>query len=417
MIQHTESRHMSQSKKKFLFIGNGSYLNKGCEAIVRGTVKILRNAFNNPKFVNANFDVTNPAFMPEETDSGIIHKPIASLKRWSPKWITGQILKRTNKNLANRFYFGSIKDEIIKSHAVLSVGGDNYSLDYGIPKNYINLDNYVRQHNKPLIIWGASVGPFDSNPEFAEVMHSHLKEDVTAIFVREERSLVYLHEHGIRDNVYLMSDPAFLMEPEPTSAGELSFDIEEGSIGLNLSPLMTRYVGDNSRENLIGMAKDVIEALHKKTDRSILLIPHVTSPHSNDYELLKDIQGRLNPDYIKHVQLVPKDLNAAKTKWIISKVSCLIASRTHATIAGFSTCVPTVSLAYSVKAYGINEKLFGHTDYIVRTEDFSSETIIAKAKFVLSQGQIIRKKLRDNMEQIRSSALAAGLKLKELIGS
>lgn len=42
---------------------------------------------------------------------------------------------------------------------------------------------------------------------------------------------------------------------------------------------------------------------------------------------------------------------------------------------------------------------------------------MAKAKFVLSEGQVIRKKLRDNMEQIRSSALAAGLKLKELIGS
>jgi len=408
---------MSTNRPTFLFVGNGSYLNRGCEAIVRGTVKILRDAFNNPKFVNANFDVTNPAFVPEETDSGIIHKPIMPLKRWSPKWILGQVLQRTNSNLANDFYFGSIKDEIIKSDAVLSVGGDNYSLDYGIPKHYINLDSYVLKYRKPLIIWGASVGPFDSNRQFAEVMHKHLKEDVTAIFVREERSLEYLEKYGVRNNVYLMSDPAFLMEPEPTSAGELSFDIEEGSIGLNLSPLMTRYVGDNSRENLIGMAKDVIEALHRKTARSILLIPHVTSPHSNDYELLKDIRGRLNSDYIKHVQLVPKDLNAAKTKWVISRLSCLIASRTHATIASFSTCVPTVSLAYSIKAFGINEKLFGHTDYIVRIEDFSSETIIAKAKLVLSERQIIRKKLRDNMEQIRSSALAAGLKLQELIAS
>ena len=408
---------MKKAKNNFLFVGNGSHLNRGCEAIVRGTVNILRHSFGDCHFINANFDVTNPPFMPEETDSDITHKPIAFLKRWSPKWITGQILKRTNQKLASIFYFGSLKGDIANSDAVLSVGGDNYSLDYGVPKQYINLDNYVLKQNKPLIIWGASVGSFDSNPEFAKVIHRHLKEDVTAIFVREEASLDYLNKYGIVDNVFLMADPAFLMEPEEVAPDVLGFDIAEGAIGFNLSPLMVRYVGDNSREQLIAMAADAIENLIKNTYRDILLIPHVTSPHSDDYALLNDILNKLNADICEHVHLVPNDLNAAQTKWVISNLACLVASRTHATIAGFSTCVPTVSLAYSIKAFGINEKLFGHTDYVVKPEDFLPENLIAKAKLVLSREQVIRNKLQGQMEQVRSSALAAGLKLKEIIGS
>lgn len=35
----------------FILGGNGPYENRGCEAIVRGTVKILRKYHKNPTFV------------------------------------------------------------------------------------------------------------------------------------------------------------------------------------------------------------------------------------------------------------------------------------------------------------------------------------------------------------------------------
>jgi hypothetical protein len=51
-------------QNNFLLLGNASYLNRGCEAILRGTVKILRSAFGECRFVNANFDVIDPPFTP-----------------------------------------------------------------------------------------------------------------------------------------------------------------------------------------------------------------------------------------------------------------------------------------------------------------------------------------------------------------
>ncbi len=60
--------------------------------------------------------------------------------------------------------------------AVLSVGGDNYSLDYGVPKLFTGLDDIVLEKRKPLAIWGASVGPFDTMPDYERYMSRHLRE-------------------------------------------------------------------------------------------------------------------------------------------------------------------------------------------------------------------------------------------------
>ena len=109
------------------------------------------------------------------------------------------------------------------------------------------------------------------------------------------------------------------------------------------------------------------------------------------------------------------NLNAAQTKWIISKLACLIASRTHATIAAFSSCIPTVSLAYSVKAIGLNEQLFGSTDYVIEPGSFSAENVLDKVEMVLSQNDMIRKHLQENMAKIQNNAIDAGAKLKRII--
>lgn len=399
----------------FLFVGNGPYLNRGCEAILRGTVKILRHAFNKPSFVNANFDVTNPPYMPVEIDADIIHRPLGEAERWSVKWMTGQVLKRTCPPLSRSFYFGSLKKYIKETDAVLSIGGDNYTLDYGVPRHFLNLDMYIIRYKKPLIIWGASIGPFGSIPYLAEKIHRHLKDDITVIFVREKLSQQYLAKHGIVDNVHLMSDPAFLMDPEPVSHDRLGFEMAKGAIGLNISPLMAKHITGGDMKAWSELGTEIVHELKDRIGRQMILIPHVTSPHSNDHKFLRNVLSRYEGDK-KDIYLLPDFLSAAETKWVISKLDCLIAARTHATIASFSSCVPTVSLAYSVKAYGINERLFGHTDYVISPKQLRAEEVAERTKAVLRDNENIRKHLKNVMPAIKKNALEAGLVLKKIIG-
>lgn len=396
----------------FLLVGNGSYLNRGCEAILRGTVKILRHAFDTCQFVHANFDVTDPPFIPTESDPDVVHRPLPPVRRMTAKWVAAQTADRLYPPLGHRLRFGPLRREMPHTRVALSIGGDNYTLDYGIPWMYVRLGRYILAGGNPLIIWGASVGPFEQRPDFARIVHDHLGREVTAIFVREERSRSYLEKHGITRNVHLMPDPAFVMDPEPIDNADLGFDLPEGAIGLNLSPLMAKYVTNGDEAAWESMGAAIARHLINVYDRPIVLVPHVTSPHSDDHLFLSRIKSQLPS---KKVLILPETLSAAKTKYVISTLSCLIAARTHATIASFSTSVPTVSLAYSVKAWGINEMLFGHTRYVVAPTDIAPSTVAETTGRVLADDRAIRECLSSQMARISADAMAAGRKLKSIV--
>ena len=142
----------------------------------------------------------------------------------------------------------------------------------------------------------------------------------------------------------------------------------------------------------------------------ILLIPHVTAPHSNDHALLSEIYQKLDKD---DIYLLPPDINAAKTKYVISK-GLVWSCSTHATIAAFSTCVPVVSLAYSIKAHGINELLFGHQDFVVPIDEYSLQAIESKILHTLERGDEVRDVLSSTMIKVKADAMESGYILKDI---
>ena len=40
--------------KPFLFVGNGPYANRGCEAIVKSSVRLIRDFYPDAQIINAN---------------------------------------------------------------------------------------------------------------------------------------------------------------------------------------------------------------------------------------------------------------------------------------------------------------------------------------------------------------------------
>lgn len=402
---------LTEKRQTFVLAGNGSYLNRGCEAIVRGTTCILRNSFEQPKFINANFDFSQTPYLPIETDKKIINKPIL-VKRWSPKWILKQTLQRLSARMDAALMFQGIKDDILASEAVLSVGGDNYSLDYGKPHNLIALDNYVRSLNRPLIIWGASIGPFDSDPSFEKQIIRHFKETVTAFFVREERSRQYLLQNGFSENVFYMGDPAFVMEPEYVPADKLGFSLPQNAIGINLSPLMAKWATSGNSAEWMRQGIEIIQSIRRYFNMPVVLIPHVTISSQNDYAFLSKVASKISD---RDICLVPETLNAPQTKWVISQMACLIGARTHATIASMSSCVPTISLAYSIKAKGINEQVFGNLEYVLCREEINSNSIVKLTKKVLDGQDEIRCSLNKVIPTIKNTAIEASMTLKRLL--
>ncbi|UCG47327.1 MAG: polysaccharide pyruvyl transferase family protein [Phycisphaerales bacterium] len=396
-----------------LLTGNGSHFSRGCEAIFRGTVRILRRAFDSPKFVNANLDMSRRPYVPAHADRDVVHRPII-MKRWSPQWVLRQVFRRVLGGAPARLMFRPIRGDILECDAVLSVGGDNYSLDYGIPYDFVAMGEYVSSLKRPLIVWGASVGPFDSHPRFARRMHEHLKRCVSGFFVREELSRDYLISHGIADDVVVMGDPAFVMEGESVSEDRIGFALGSEAVGLTLSPLMARWVTGGEMRAWLDRSVGIVRCLRRQCEGPVILIPHDTRERTDDHAFMSAVLRRLGHDS-KDVFLLPADFDAAETKWVISKMRCLVAARTHATIAAFSSCVPTVSLGYSVKAEGINRQLFGHTGYLIRGKDINERTVMETTRKVLSSENEIRGLLRDVIPGVQKQAFDAGVILREML--
>ncbi|KKH29920.1 MULTISPECIES: polysaccharide pyruvyl transferase family protein [Methanosarcina] len=406
---------MSESPT-FILAGNGPYDNRGCEAIVRGTVKILRHYYNDPTFLCVSNFKTQEQFerqSREESDPAIVHKK--TNKRQS-KFDLNWLVRLPLRNMYPKSYKNWIYKEMIpyieNSNFVLSIGGDNYSLDYGIPRSFTYLDDIVLERRKPLIIWGASVGPFEKIPEYERYMKKHL-QNITGIFARESTTVEYLERIGVTDNVFRTADPAFLMDASEPKFGN-EFEIETDSIGINLSPLMKNYVNNGDLESWIKTAAGIVDQILKKTDSTIYLIPHVTNYDSNDYLFLKEVKERIKTAKEK-VILIPPIYDASETKWIISKMKFFAGARTHSTIAALSSGVPTLSFAYSMKANGINKDIFGHNNYCINPRELTLENAIEKFELMTENYTEIKSSLNVSIPKIQKEALSAGEYLQKLI--
>ena len=402
----------------FILAGNGHYDNRGCEAIVRGTVVILRHYFDKPKFLVASNYQTNSQFEQQrinEKDEAVVHvKTILAQKRFEPIWFLSNSLRFLYPMGMNYLIYKDMLPYLKKTLAVLSVGGDNYSLDYGIPKIFTGLDDLVFSRKKPMVIWGASVGPFSKIPEYEKYIIEHLKR-INGIFARETATVEYLADKGVTENVFQVADPAFLMEAKEPKKEKFNIEIPKEAIGINLSPLMARYTTDGDLKKWVELAANIVERISRTTKRPIFLIPHVNSPHTNDYAFLRDVLDTLKKTK-EQIELIPFSLTATELKWIIAKMNVFVGARTHSTIAALSSIVPTISFAYSIKTKGINQDIFGHSRFCLDPNQLTPEIITEKIGQLIQDAEKIKNQLNLSLPKVKTLAMDAGKYLREVLG-
>ena len=102
--------------------------------------------------------------------------------------------------------------------------------------------------------------------------------------------------------------------------------------------------------------------------------------------------------------------NAGQLKYVISKCRMLVAARTHASIAAYSSGVPALVLGYSVKARGIARDLFGSEDGLVvpAGELQSAEKLIEAFCAFEKREDELRRRLEDVLPDFIGRARIAG---------
>jgi polysaccharide pyruvyl transferase WcaK-like protein len=104
-------------------------------------------------------------------------------------------------------------------------------------------------------------------------------------------------------------------------------------------------------------------------------------------------------------------------KGFISRCRFFVGARTHATIAAYSTCVPTLVVGYSVKARGIAKDIFGSEEnMVIPVQSLEHEDDLVNAfKYIQENEESIRKHLQDFMPSYIEKAWQAGEEVKKLI--
>jgi polysaccharide pyruvyl transferase WcaK-like protein len=127
--------------------------------------------------------------------------------------------------------------------------------------------------------------------------------------------------------------------------------------------------------------------------------------------------AQLYEDYKENERVILfEDMSCQHIKYIISKCRAFIGARTHATIAAYSSCVPTLVVGYSVKARGIARDLFGTEEhYVLPVQTLSdSEELITAYDWMMEREQEIRTHLEKIMPDYCASAAQAGEELRRL---
>ena len=99
------------------------------------------------------------------------------------------------------------------------------------------------------------------------------------------------------------------------------------------------------------------------------------------------------------------DCSATDLKGYISRCRFMIAARTHASIAGYSTSVPTLVLGYSVKSRGIAQDIFGtYNNYVLPIEDIHDiRSILRSFLWMVQREQEIKNMLSLKIDDYSST--------------
>jgi polysaccharide pyruvyl transferase WcaK-like protein len=314
-----------------------------------------------------------------------------------------------------------IADDLRSCDALLVIGGDNITLDYGLPSLmwHVRFAQHAQRMGLPVMLWGASVGPFAQEPRAERLLAGFLR-GLDCITVRETISLEYLRSIGVHANVSLVADGAFVMSPQPVDVSRYWPQAgAAGVLGFNISPLIQKFRPAGEPHSVL--QQEVAAFLREvlaRTDMGVLLLPHVDplegGSENSDSHYMKGIVDLLG-DQGGRLTLAPATLNAPQLKHVLSRCRYFMGARTHATIGALSCQVPTVSIAYSIKAKGLNRDLFGNERLVLETPAVSQRTLSEYLAKVQSEDGQLRGFLAQRIPEWRQRATGSALRLAEAL--
>lgn len=288
---------------------------------------------------------------------------------------------------------------------VLSCGGGNFYAYRRISPAFLWTTlsvAFALWLGKPVTMLPQSFGPVAGRPQ--RLLLAHVLNRVTALFVRDERSLSFLQTKlsGLNVRPYLLPDLAFgLIAP----AGASPLIKVHGKMTIHIAITAIDFQQQNPEFSLQAAYEDAfVGAIRRLADRHPLrvhVVAQCTGPSrdQDDRTIATRIHARLGKQHVA-ATLVDQIRDAQVLVQYYQKMAVVIGTRMHSSILALTAGVPTVLIGYQPKAQGMME-MVGMSRYAVAIDALSADQLYTYVEELLQRREHFVLTIAERVHELR----------------
>jgi colanic acid/amylovoran biosynthesis protein len=262
----------------------------------------------------------------------------------------------------------------------------------------------ARLYRIPLFVAAPSIGPFEKPRR----IRKWLLKTPKVLCVREAISKAYLETIGIRDNVHVTMDLAF-MNVIDAEANQKKLETDypeivrflgkhEKTVGMTISDFKWHVKHGKNPEMLQRIEASFRKMIEWLTAQGygVLLIPQLFG-NQNDADYLKTFVNG------EHTQVMSEEPDTYLQQHVISKLYAVVGMRYHCNIFAAKMGTPFIAVAYEEKMSGFLE-LAGLAEYSLALENVTFEKLSQKFLTLEDNHQALRSHFADRVKVWRQNA-------------
>jgi colanic acid/amylovoran biosynthesis protein len=271
---------------------------------------------------------------------------------------------------------------------------------------------------KPFILYSQSLGPF--NRRFTRIACKICLQRAKFICVRGEVSKKYLNDLGMKNNIRIYADSAFLLEPASQKRLDEILQLEKipktkrKRIGIAVNGrIYERTLGLGTDNHYVELIAKLSDFLIENMDAEIVFIPYeIKAKGYDDRSIAKMIYKKIKAK--TRVHLINNEYDPHELKALKQTLELFIGSRFHSIIASTSMAVPTIAIGWGPKYFEIMQTL-GQEEYVVNHNNTSLSHLINLVNRVWDRKLVIKEELHNKMKSIKKSAIENAKLVTEVI--
>jgi colanic acid/amylovoran biosynthesis protein len=307
----------------------------------------------------------------------------------------------------------------INSDIVIDLSGDGLTEEYGVKCILAHLVPIVIGEilGKPVFVCAQTIGPLNKTLGICKWV---LKK-ASWVSARERISFDYLMDIGLDSTkLSLTADMAFLTDSVPSQAARKIL-IDEGVtfdkplIGFSISRLPGHL---NERNDKVSYEQEFAKTLDKVIELGLrpVFISHTTGPGERRDDRKAALQVASLAKSSSEIAVLKGDYSTEEIKGVIGQMDLFAGVRMHSCIGALSLGIPTISIAYGPKAYGIMS-LAGQDHWIIDITDLTADKLFSLINELWQNRETVKESIEREMSTTKALALHNVQIVRRLIGN